>query len=100
MPHTLKLAIMARTDCGCGKLSISQTCLKFPDDLNELPDASIERKLILDAFSSRRAHCLDEIRTEKKNSAGADPTAEIGEDHNPETHLIPLVLDPASGKRP
>ena len=29
------------------------------------------------------------------NAAGADPAAEIGEDHQPETHLIPLVLDAA-----
>src|SRR6266511_5629794 len=31
------------------------------------------------------------------NAAGADPTCEIGEDHDPETHLIPLVLDVALG---
>jgi UDP-glucose 4-epimerase len=29
------------------------------------------------------------------NAAGADPDGEIGEDHNPETHLIPLVLQAA-----
>ena len=34
------------------------------------------------------------------NAAGADPDAEVGEDHHPETHLIPLVLDVAAGKRP
>lgn len=33
------------------------------------------------------------------NAAGADPDAEIGELHQPETHLIPLILDAASGKR-
>jgi UDP-arabinose 4-epimerase len=33
------------------------------------------------------------------NAAGADPDGEIGEDHDPETHLIPLVLDAASGRR-
>lgn len=33
------------------------------------------------------------------NVAGADPTGEIGEDHMPETHLIPLVLEVANGKR-
>jgi UDP-glucose 4-epimerase len=33
------------------------------------------------------------------NAAGADPDAEIGEWHQPETHLIPLVLDAAAGKR-
>lgn len=33
------------------------------------------------------------------NAAGADPDSEIGELHNPETHLIPLILDAAIGKR-
>ncbi len=33
------------------------------------------------------------------NAAGADESGEIGEDHNPETHLIPLVLDAALGRR-
>lgn len=32
------------------------------------------------------------------NAAGADPEVDIGELHDPETHLIPLVLDVASGK--
>ena len=31
------------------------------------------------------------------NAAGADPEEEIGEDHDPETHLIPLVLKTALG---
>lgn len=34
------------------------------------------------------------------NAAGADESGEIGEDHSPETHLIPLVLETALGKRP
>lgn len=34
------------------------------------------------------------------NAAGADPEGELGEDHRPETHLIPLVLQVALGKRP
>ena len=33
------------------------------------------------------------------NAAGADPDAEVGEDHDPETHLIPLVLDVAAARR-
>ncbi len=33
------------------------------------------------------------------NAAGADPSGEIGESHNPESHLIPLVLRAALGKR-
>ena len=34
------------------------------------------------------------------NAAGADPDGETGEAHNPETHLIPLVLDTAAGLTP
>jgi UDP-arabinose 4-epimerase len=33
------------------------------------------------------------------NAAGADPDGEIGEDHDPETHLIPLVVQAAQGRR-
>ena len=34
------------------------------------------------------------------NAAGADPAADLGENHNPETHLIPLVLDAITGRIP
>jgi len=34
------------------------------------------------------------------NAAGADPAGRLGERHDPETHLIPLVLQVAAGKRP
>jgi UDP-arabinose 4-epimerase len=34
------------------------------------------------------------------NAAGADPDGEVGEDHIPETHLIPILLQAAAGKRP
>ena len=34
------------------------------------------------------------------NAAGADAEGELGEDHDPETHLIPLVLDAAMGRKP
>jgi UDP-arabinose 4-epimerase len=47
-----------------------------------------------------RAHGLKSARLRYFNAAGADPAAEIGGDHDPETHLIPLVLNAASGKRP
>ncbi|MDP3088403.1 MAG: UDP-glucose 4-epimerase GalE [Methylotenera sp.] len=33
------------------------------------------------------------------NAAGADPDGELGERHDPETHLIPLILQAASGRR-
>ncbi|EKX59495.1 UDP-glucose 4-epimerase [Rhodobacter sp. AKP1] len=34
------------------------------------------------------------------NVAGADPEGEVGEQHDPETHLIPLMLDAVAGRRP
>jgi len=33
------------------------------------------------------------------NAAGADPAGRLGEDHRPESHLIPLVIDAALGRR-
>jgi UDP-arabinose 4-epimerase len=45
------------------------------------------------------AHRLRSARLRYFNAAGADPQGELGEDHNPETHLIPLVLDAALGGR-
>lgn len=47
-----------------------------------------------------KAHGLRWIALRYFNAAGADPDGEIGEEHNPETHLIPLVLDAAAGVRP
>jgi UDP-arabinose 4-epimerase len=44
------------------------------------------------------AHGIRFVSLRYFNAAGADPEGDIGEDHNPETHLIPLVLDVASGK--
>jgi UDP-glucose 4-epimerase len=34
------------------------------------------------------------------NAAGADPAGRLGEDHDPETHLIPLAIDAVLGRRP
>jgi len=46
------------------------------------------------------AHQLRSISLRYFNAAGADPDGETGEAHDPETHLIPLVLDVALGRRP
>ena len=47
-----------------------------------------------------RAYGLKSIALRYFNAAGADPEGELGERHEPETHLIPLVLQAASGRRP
>jgi UDP-glucose-4-epimerase GalE len=43
------------------------------------------------------AHGLRSIALRYFNASGADPEGRIGESHDPETHLLPLVLDAASG---
>jgi UDP-glucose 4-epimerase len=45
------------------------------------------------------AYNLKSIKLRYFNAAGADPEGELGERHDPETHLIPLVLQVASGRR-
>ena len=45
------------------------------------------------------AHGLSFAAFRYFNAAGAAEDGKIGEDHNPETHLIPLVFDAATGKR-
>lgn len=46
------------------------------------------------------AQGLNYIALRYFNAAGADPLARIGEQHEPETHLIPLTLQAITGKRP
>lgn len=45
------------------------------------------------------AYGLGAVALRYFNAAGADPDIEIGEAHDPETHLIPLALDVAAGRR-
>ena len=46
-----------------------------------------------------RAYGLRSVAFRYFNASGADPSGNLGEDHNPETHLIPLALLTALGKR-
>ena len=45
------------------------------------------------------AYGLSSIALRYFNAAGADPDGQLGEDHDPETHLIPLVLQAALGQK-
>lgn len=47
-----------------------------------------------------RAYGLRAVSLRYFNAAGAHPDALLGERHDPETHLVPLVLQAASGRRP
>jgi UDP-glucose 4-epimerase len=58
--------------------------------------AMLERALLwADRVHGLRSACLRYF-----NAAGADPAGRLGEDHTPESHLIPLVIDAALGRRP
>jgi len=60
-----------------------------------------ETKLIFENFlkSYDKAYGLKSVCLRYFNASGADRNLEIGEDHTPETHLIPLILDVALGRR-
>jgi UDP-glucose-4-epimerase GalE len=77
-------------------MPISESTLPRP--INPYGFTKLVCERMMDDFG--RAHGLRSARLRYFNAAGAEPTAEIGEDHDPETHLIPLVLDAAAGIRP
>ncbi len=57
---------------------------------------TIERALLwADRLYGLRSACLRYF-----NAAGADPAGRLGEDHRPETHLVPLAIDAALCRRP
>jgi len=60
-----------------------------------------ETKLIIEKalFWYGAAHSISWTALRYFNAAGADPDGELGEAHSPETHLIPLVLEAAVGRR-
>jgi UDP-glucose 4-epimerase len=58
-------------------------------------------KLMVERILSdfNEAYDFKSVRFRYFNAAGADPNGKLGEDHHPETHLIPLTLLTALGKR-
>lgn len=107
---SLNLLESAR-DHGVDKFIFSSTCATYgvPDRLpitEDTPQRPINpygaSKLMVERMLADfdAAHGLRSIALRYFNAAGADPDGEIGEWHEPETHLVPLVLDAASGRRP
>ena len=107
---TLEL-VRAMLDNGVKKFVFSSTCATYgvPDQLpitEQTPQAPInpygQTKLDVENALKSIAHAsgLSFAAFRYFNAAGAAQDGTIGEDHNPETHLIPLVIDAAIGKRP
>lgn len=75
----------------------------IPEDHPKLPTNPYgESKLFFEAILRRYdiAHQIRSISLRYFNAAGAHPSGDIGEDHTPETHLIPIMLQAALGQRP
>ena len=108
--NTLNLLRVMRK-YGCNHIIFSSTCATYGEPektpiTEEQPQKPINpygaSKLMVERIFKdySAAYGLKFVVFRYFNAAGADPDGEIGESHNPETHLIPLILDAASGKRP
>lgn len=94
----------------CKNVIFSSTCATYGDHDNVLLTEESEQHPVNAYGVSKRAveeilqqmnisHHLQYVIFRYFNVAGAEPSGEIGEFHQPETHLIPLVLDAIDGKR-
>jgi UDP-glucose 4-epimerase len=103
--------LSAMLGAGVRKFVFSSTCATFgiPDTLpmsETLPQAPInpygQTKLDIENAlrALARAGKISFAAFRYFNAAGAAEDGSIGEDHDPETHLIPLAIDAAIGKRP
>jgi UDP-glucose-4-epimerase GalE len=107
--HGTRVLLDAMVRAGVGVIVFSSSCAIYGEPermpisestplnpINSYGFTKLVCERMMDDFG--RAHGLKSARLRYFNAAGAEPTAEIGEDHDPETHLIPLVLDAASGR--
>ena len=102
--------IQAAVDNGCMDFVFSSTCATYGEQDGVVLDEDSMQHPINAYGASKRAvenilanyqatYGLNQVIFRYFNVAGADPEAEIGEFHQPETHLIPLILDAIDGKR-
>ncbi len=103
--------IEAAVAAGCLNFVFSSTCATYGEQDGVTLDESCLQAPINAYGASKRAiedilanfeasHGLNHVIFRYFNVAGADPEAEVGEFHQPETHLIPLMLQAIDGKRP
>ena len=102
--------LRAMLDCNVGHLVFSSTCATYgiPSTLpiteftpqvpvNPYGDTKLMVERILKWYGD--AYGLRSVCLRYFNAAGADPEGEIGEQHNPETHLAPSIIEAALGLR-
>jgi UDP-arabinose 4-epimerase len=95
---------------GIDKIVFSSTCATYGNP-HSIPIAEDHPQAPINPYGASKqmvermladfgvAHGLRSAALRYFNAAGADPDGEIGEAHDPETHLIPLVLEAAAGLR-
>lgn len=96
--------------CGVERMVFSSTCATYgvPESL-PIDDRHAQRpinpygesKLFVERALRwyGTAHGMGSVALRYFNAAGADPEVELGEEHDPETHLIPLAIGAALGRR-
>ena len=96
---------------GVGRIVFSSTCATYGDQdgvllTEDTPQRPINAyggsKLAIERMVADfgTAFGIGHVIFRYFNVAGADPEGEVGEQHTPETHLIPLMLEAVAGKRP
>lgn len=107
--NTLSL-LEAMVDASIDKFIFSSTCATYGTP-NEVPISETHPQAPINPYGMSKlmvekiladfdsAYGLKSICLRYFNAAGADPSGQLGEDHSPETHLIPLVLLTALGQR-
>ncbi|MDD4004278.1 MAG: UDP-glucose 4-epimerase GalE [Elusimicrobiaceae bacterium] len=107
--NTINL-LNAMAEGGVQRFVFSSTCSTYGEPL-EIPitethpqnpvNVYARTKLMVETMLKdyERAYGMKHVNLRYFNAAGADEAAETGEWHEPETHLIPLILDAAAGLR-
>ncbi|MCL2546819.1 MAG: UDP-glucose 4-epimerase GalE [Oscillospiraceae bacterium] len=94
----VKRIVFSSTAATYGSPKASHVTEDMPQNpINTYGETKLAMEHMMTAFD--RAHSLRYTALRYFNVAGAYETGEIGEDHTPETHLIPNVLAVANGKR-
>jgi UDP-glucose 4-epimerase len=102
--------VEATVAAGIRQFVFSSTCAIYGDQDGVVLDEETPQRPINAYGASKKAiedilanfslsHGLSYVIFRYFNVAGADPDGQIGEMHDPETHLIPLLLDAVAGKR-
>src|SRR5690625_394967 len=106
-----QVLLQAMAEFGVKKIVFSSTAATYgepktvpiTEDMDTNPTSTYgETKLTMEKMMNwtEQAYGIKFVSLRYFNVAGARESGEIGEDHNPETHLIPIILEVALGKRP